>query len=295
MSVTPTPSLPRIRVRPSGLRRTRRVFEDLGIPTVCEGALCPNRPECYDAGHVTVLILGRRCTRACGFCAVDHGGPEPVDPNEPARVAELAARLGMRHVVVTSVTRDDLPDGGAGQYAAVARAVAALPGPVTAEALVPDFQGDPEALAVVAAAPYRVLAHNVETVPRLYPRIRPGADYARSLGVLRTFAGLADRGQTVKSGLMLGLGESADEVRRVLADLRGAGVDAVCLGQYLRPGPGRVPVSRYLQEAEFERWAEEARALGFAEVWSGPRVRSSYRVSSRGRPGAPETQPRRSK
>ncbi len=269
------------------------MLEDLGIPTVCEGALCPNRPECYDAGHVTVLILGRRCTRACGFCAVEPGEPEPVDPDEPARVAELAARLGMDHVVVTSVTRDDLPDGGAGQYAAVARAVAALPRPVTAEALVPDFKGDPQALAAVAGAPYQVLAHNLETVPRLYPWVRPGADYARSLGVLRTLAGLA-RGRTVKSGLMLGLGETAGEVRRVLADLRDAGVDAVCLGQYLRPGPGRVPVARYLDETEFDRWADVARTLGFAAVSSGPRVRSSYRVSSRGCPGAPETQRRRS-
>lgn len=270
-----------MRVRPGVLDRTRDLLESLGLPTVCEGALCPNRPECYRRGHVTVLILGRNCTRRCRFCAVGSGAPEPVDPEEPARVARLAARLGMRHVVVTSVTRDDLPDGGAGQYAAVARALAGLPDAPTAEALVPDFRGDPEAIRTVARAPFGVLAHNLETVPRLYPRVRPGADYDRSLHVLAALVGQA-HGRPVKSGLMLGLGETAEEVRGVLRDLRSAGVTSVCLGQYLRPGPDRLPVERYVPEEEFRAWAAEARALGFTEVASGPRVRSSYMAGALG-------------
>ncbi len=270
--------LPRIRIRPSELEAVRATVRSLRLNTVCEEALCPNRPECYRDHHVTVLILGDRCTRACRFCNVQGGLPGPVDPDEPRRVAEAVARLGMRHVVVTSVTRDDLPDGGAAQYAAVAEALAALPDPPTAEALVPDFRGDTAAVERVASAPYHVLGHNVETVPRLYPGIRPGADYRRSLGVLAAFRRFRP-GAVVKSALMLGLGERDEEVRGVLEDLLRAGVDAVALGQYLRPGPGRAPVVRYVPEEEFERWAREARSLGFRHVVSGIRVRSSYRAA----------------
>jgi lipoic acid synthetase len=193
-------------------------------------------------------------------------------------VAELAAQLGMRHVVITSVTRDDLPDGGASQYAATAEAIQSLPRPPTCEALIPDFRGDPDAAQLVAAAPYRVLAHNVETVPRLYPAVRPQAEYRRSLAVLAALR-VAELGKVVKSGLMLGLGESLDEVRRVLEDLRRAGVDALTLGQYLRPTPAELPVDRYVEPEEFSALAEEARGLGFRTVASAPYVRSSYRAA----------------
>ncbi len=279
MTVSPLqPCLPRLRIRPSELEAVRAAVEALRLNTVCEEALCPNRPECYRDRHVTVLILGNRCTRSCRFCNVAEGTPARVDPDEPRRVASAVARLGMRHVVVTSVTRDDLPDGGAAQYAAVAEALAALPDPPTAEALVPDFRGELAAVEQVARAPYRVLGHNVETVPRLYPEIRPGADYRRSLGVLSAFRRLRPDA-VVKSAVMLGLGERDEEVRSVLEDLLGAGVDAVALGQYLRPGPDRAPVVRYVPEEAFERWADEARSLGFRHVAAGIRVRSSYRAA----------------
>jgi lipoic acid synthetase len=239
--------------------------------------LCPNRPECYAAGHLTVLILGDACTRACAFCAVKHGPPAPLDPGEPSRVAKVASSLGMRHVVVTSATRDDLSDGGASQYVAVAEALAALPRPPTREALIPDLRGDRAAVAAVAAAPFHVLAHNVETVPRLYSSVRPQADYRRSLGVLRALKRIAPA-KVVKSGFMLGLGESADEVRDLLRDLRACGVDALAVGQYLRPTARELPVMRYASEEEFAALAREARALGFLHVASGALVRSSYRA-----------------
>lgn len=269
---------PRVRVKASALGAVRELVADLGLATVCEGALCPNRPECYAARQVTLLILGERCTRRCRFCAVAGGVPAPPDPDEPRRVAEVVNRLGMRHVVVTSVTRDDLADGGAAHYRAVALALAALPVPPGTEALVPDFGGDLAAVARVAGAPYRLFAHNVETVPRLYPRVRPGADYRRSLGVLRALA-RAEEGRPVKSGLMLGLGETGVEVRAVLNDLREAGVVAVTLGQYLRPTAGQLPVERRVTTEEFDRWADEARILGFRSVAAGPLVRSSYRAA----------------
>lgn len=269
--------LPRVRLRPASLGRVRDLVASHRVHTVCEGALCPNRPECYAAGHVTVLILGGACSRACAFCAVGQGPPDPVDPDEPARVARVAAALGMRHVVVTSVTRDDLSDGGAGQYAATGRALASLPDPPTREALIPDLRGDPVAAAIVAEAPYHVLGHNVETVSRLYPAVRPRADYARSLAVLRVLKQTAPE-KVVKSGFMLGLGETAQEARDLLRDLRAAGADALAIGQYLRPTPRELAVARFASEEEFAAIAEEARALGFRHVASGPRVRSSYRA-----------------
>jgi len=269
---------PRVRVRTASLEPVRELVASLDLHTVCEGALCPNRPECYSRKHVTVLILGDSCTRSCGFCAVSHGRPTPVDPDEPSRVAEMARRLGMRHVVVTSVTRDDLPDGGAGHYAAVAESLAALPDAPTSEALIPDLGGDPGAIARVARSPYRILAHNLETVPRLYPRARPQADYGRSLAVLGTLKRTAPA-KIIKSAIMLGLGETEEEVRSVLDDLLTAGATALAVGQYLRPTARELPVERFLPPEEFDRWAREARALGFAFVASGPYVRSSYRAA----------------
>ncbi len=273
----PTAARPRVRVKASVLGAVRDRVAAGGLRTVCEGALCPNRPECYAAGHLTLLILGDRCTRACRFCAVSGGPPEAPDPAEPGRIAEMVGALGMGHVVVTSVTRDDLPDGGAAHYEAVGRALAALPAPPTAEALVPDFGGDPAAVARVAGAAYRLLAHNVETVPRLYPRVRPQAVYRRSLEVLATL-GRAGGGRPVKSGLMLGLGETGAEVRAVLEDLRRVGVAAVTLGQYLQPTAGQLAPVRRVPAEEFAGWAETARALGFRSVVAGPLVRSSYRA-----------------
>lgn len=272
----PTP-LPRVRLHPGRLQGVRDLVAAHGLRTVCEGALCPNRPECYASRHVTVLVLGGSCTRSCRFCSVPGGRVEPPDPDEPRRVAEAVSALGMRHVVVTSVTRDDLPDGGAAHFAAVAEALASLPDPPTSEALIPDLGGDPACVALVAAAPYRVLAHNVETVPRLYPRARPQADYGRSLGVLGDLKRAAPA-KVVKSGFMLGLGESAAEVSSLLVDLRTAGVDALAVGQYLRPTPRELPVERIVPDDEFSALADEARALGFRHVACGPLVRSSYRA-----------------
>jgi lipoyl synthase len=271
-------ALPKIRVKPGPLQAVRTLVNSAGVHTVCEGALCPNRSECYAQGHITVLILGDACTRNCSFCAVDHGTPAAVDPAEPQRVARLVERLEMRHVVVTSVTRDDLADGGAGQYARVAAALGALPSRPTCEALVPDFAGERSAVETVARSGYRILAHNVETVPRLYPAVRSRAAYPRSLRVLSEL-GRAAPGRIVKSGLMLGLGESSDEVRRVFEDLLRAGVSVLALGQYLRPTPRHLTVARLLRPEEFEAWGQEARSMGFRWVSAGPLVRSSYRAA----------------
>jgi lipoic acid synthetase len=221
------------------------------------------------------MLLGDRCTRRCGYCAVATGRPLPADPGEPARVADAAARLRLRYVVLTAVARDDLPDGGASQFAATVRAVRARVPHAQVEVLTPDFKGDRAALEAVLSARPDVFNHNVEMAPRLFPSLRPQGDYARSLAVLRD-ARRVRPGQLTKSGLMLGLGETDAEVREVLADLRGASVDIVTLGQYLRPTRHHAPVARYVPPADFGRWAEEARAQGFSTVHSGVFVRSSF-------------------
>lgn len=256
------------------LARLGPLLRDLGVHTVCENARCPNLGECFGRGVATFLILGERCTRNCRFCAIDHGRPELPDPAEPARVAAAAARLASRHVVITSVTRDDLPDGGAAQYAETVCRVRDRARGAAVEVLVPDFRGDRQAVAVVLAAAPEVFAHNVETVPRLYRRVRSGADYNRSLGVLRQAA--AARPGGVKSGLMVGLGERLAEVFEVLADLRAVGVDIVTVGQYLQPSPHQLPAARYVPPRTFARIGARARALGFREVSAAPLVRSSY-------------------
>ncbi len=267
-----------IRARaPTGpaVAETRAIVRALGLHTVCEEAQCPNLGECWSHHTATVMLLGDTCTRNCRFCAVSHGRPLAVDPEEPGRVAEAVARLGLRHVVVTSVNRDDLPDGGAGHFAATARAVHARVPTCTIEVLIPDLQGDAAALATIVAAPITILNHNTETVPRLYKRVRPGAVYERSLALLAEAKRLAPALRT-KTGLMLGLGETREEVLAVLADVRAAGCDVVTLGQYLRPSPDELPVERYVTPEEFALLGAEARALGFAYVESGPLVRSSY-------------------
>lgn len=249
-----------------------------GLRTVCRDARCPNVGECWRAGTATVLILGGACTRGCGFCAVGKGSPAPPDPSEPARVAKAVVALGLRRVVVTSVTRDDLSDGGAAQFAAVVESVRAASPASSIELLVPDFGGSPNALAAVVRCAPDTLAHNMETVPRLYPRVRPGADYRRSLGLLARARDLSQR-LPLKSGLMLGLGETVEEVLETLEDLREAGCTKVTIGQYLPPTPGHLPVSEYVEPGLFDALAAAARRLGFREVWSAPLARSSGMIS----------------
>jgi len=252
------------------------LLSDLGLHTVCQEALCPNIGDCWGSGTATFMILGDVCTRGCRFCAVRGGRPLPPDPGEPERVAEAAARLGLRHVVVTSVTRDDLPDGGAGHFAATIEAVRRRCPGALVEVLVPDFGGSLAALDRVIAARPDVLNHNVETVPRLYPLVRPRADYRRSLGLLAWASGA---GLTTKSGLMLGLGETRGEVVAVMQDLRRAGCELLTLGQYLQPTSRQLPVAEYIHPVEFEWYQEVGEAMGFRAVAAGPLVRSSYRAA----------------
>ncbi len=254
--------------------RVRDLLGRLGLHTVCEGAKCPNRAACWHDSAAAFLILGDACTRDCRFCAIPHDSrPVAPDPGEPARLAEAAVAMGLRHVVVTSVTRDDLPDGGAGHFAATIRELRRrLPG-TSVEVLIPDFQGDADALDNVLAAAPDILNHNIETVPRLHPSVRPQADYTRSLAVLRH---AAQTGACAKSGLMLGMGETDVEISETLRDLREAGVSLLTLGQYLAPSAAHHPVARFVSPAEFDRWRDKALALGFASVASAPHVRSSY-------------------
>ena len=260
--------------RGSRVRKVRDVLSELRLCTVCDEARCPNRGECYGSGTATFMILGDVCTRACRFCAVARGTPEAPDATEPGRVAEAVRRLGLRHVVVTSVTRDDLPDGGASLFAAVVRAVRSAAPDCTIEILVPDFAGSSSALETVLDARPDVLNHNVETVPRLYGRVRPQADYVRSLDLLAAAKRLAPETFT-KSGFMVGLGETWAEVFALLRDLREAGVDAVTAGQYLRPAPGRLDVVRFRHPEEFEHLRRAAESLGLTAA-CGPLVRSSH-------------------
>lgn len=249
------------------------MLQGMGLATVCQSAHCPNLGECFGRGTATFMILGRECTRNCRFCAVGHGTPSVPDRSEPERVAQAARLLGLTHVVITSVTRDDLVDGGAAQFAAVIhRLRGELPG-VSVEVLVPDFQGDDRALEIVFGARPDVFGHNIETVAQLYPAVRPRADYHRSLGIL---ARAAARGMNVKSGLMLGLGERPQQVMRTLLETRRAGCRYLTLGQYLSPSGEHAPVARYLSPEEFERWARRAWRMGFEKVAAGPLVRSSY-------------------
>ncbi len=254
---------------------TKRLVKELRLHTVCEEAHCPNVGECWHHKTATFMLLGDVCTRNCSFCAVAHGRPVAVDPYEPERVAEGVVQLGLRHVVVTSVDRDDLPDGGAGHFAHTARAIKARLPECTVEMLVPDFKGDLTAVETVVDSPVDILNHNTETVPRLYKRVRPGAQYQRSLDVLR-HAKQRRPELLTKTGLMLGLGEEHDEVRAVFADLAAAQCNILTLGQYLRPSSSQLPVERYVPPAEFAALRIEALGFGFRHVESGPLVRSSY-------------------
>jgi len=258
-----------------GFAETAATVRELGLHTVCQEARCPNVGECWGHRTATFMLLGDVCTRNCGFCAVAHGRPLTVDADEPRRVAEGVARLGLRHVVVTSVDRDDLPDGGAAHFAATARAIKALLPDCRIEVLVPDFKGRSASVVEVAQAPIDVFNHNLETVPRLYARVRAGARYDRSLRVLGE-AKATGAGFLTKAGLMLGLGEHEAELIRVFEDLRSVGCDVLTLGQYLRPSVEHLPVERYVHPDEFAALRERALALGFRHVEAGPLVRSSY-------------------
>ena len=259
------------------VQELRQLLAGQELRTVCQDARCPNMGECFTAGTATFMILGDKCTRGCAFCAVPAGTPGPPDPEEPLRVARVAANLNLNHVVVTSVTRDDLPDGGAGHFAATVKAIRkALPGS-TIEILTPDFRGSLEAIDQAADSGPDVYNHNLETVPRLYPRVRPGADYRRSLGLL---ARVKEKhpGMNTKSGLMVGLGEEPDEITRVMKDLQEAGCDLLTIGQYLQPGPLQLPVDKLVEPEQYQSYRRQGLALGFREVAAGPFVRSSYRA-----------------
>jgi lipoyl synthase len=253
---------------------TDHLLRDLGLETVCENARCPNRPECYSRRTATFMILGNVCTRPCGFCSVPRGETLEVESDEPARVAEAAQRLGLKHVVITSVTRDDLPDGGADHFYRCVLAVRERTG-AAVEVLTPDFLGDPAAIDRVIDARPEVYNHNLETVPRLYRRVRGKADYRRSLDLFRRVKKRAPEMLT-KSGLMLGIGETVGELFDVLADLRDVECDILTLGQYLAPTLKHIPVARFVPPAEFDVIAARARAFGFRQVVAGPFVRSSY-------------------
>jgi len=269
-----------------GARGVRVLLRESSLHTVCEEARCPNLGECFTRGTATFLLLGDRCTRRCAYCAVSTARPRPPDPEEPERVAEAAGRLGLRYVVLTSVDRDDLADGGAAHFAATVRAVRrALPG-AGIEVLTPDFRGDQRALRAVLETEPDVFNHNIETVPRLFPRLRPQGRYRLSLDVLAGAKAIRP-GQTTKSGLMVGLGETDEEVVCVLEDLRRAGADVVTIGQYLRPTRDHEPVHRFVTPAAFLAFEGRARAIGFPTVYSGVFVRSSFNAEEIYRAGGP--------
>ena len=253
----------------------RGLIEKTHLHTVCQQACCPNLGECFSRGTATFLILGDRCTRNCRFCAVAHGPAGPPDPEEPLRVAEAVAQMTLRYAVVTSVTRDDLPDGGASIFAETIRRIREKSPETRVEVLIPDFRGDLQSLKTVLDARPDVLNHNVETVPRLYASVRPGAVYQRSIDLLKS-AHQMDPPLPTKSGLMLGLGEKPEELEQVLGDLLEAGCRILTLGQYLQPSADHLPVERFVTPEEFEGWRKKAREMGFREVASGPFVRSSY-------------------
>ncbi len=268
-----------LRVRLPGGERYARLKEMIDrhkLHTVCEEARCPNMGECWNDGTATFMILGDICTRSCGFCAVQTGKPTHLDLDEPARVADAIRIMGVRHAVITSVNRDELPDGGASIFAETIRLARQANPSITIEVLIPDFRGVDWALAIVFDARPEILNHNTETVPRLYRDVRPQAKYDRSLGVITS---AHDAGLMTKSGLMLGLGETFDEVVGVMEDLRAAHCDILTLGQYLRPTKEHIPVDRYVPPAEFALLKERGLAMGFRHVESGPLVRSSYHAA----------------
>ena len=264
------------KIRLGDLHDIKRRLRSGGLHTVCEEARCPNRSECFQRGTATFLINGRVCTRSCGYCSIAHGRPQPVDPDEPRQLAEAAVAMGLHHVVITAVDRDDLPDGGATGFVECVRRLKALESAPTVEVLTPDFRGEPTSVDRIVDAGPDVYNHNVETVPSQYRRVRRSGRYSWALEVLRR---VAERAPAMlrKSGIMVGLGETRDEVVAVLADLAAAGCQVVTIGQYLQPTPEQVPVERYWHPDEFAELESAGRAVGL-EVVAGPFVRSSYRA-----------------
>ncbi len=289
--MTRAPGKARIRIRLSrGHERVSRVVRSLGLHTVCEEALCPNIGECWGEGTATFLILGDVCTRGCRFCYVRRGKPRPPDPTEPARIARAVRELGLDYVTITSVTRDDLPDGGAGHYAMTVRAVKEASPGVRVEVLVPDFRGDPRAVETVASSGVDVFAHNIETVERLTPTVRdPRAGYRQSLRVLE-LAKEVDECLITKSSILLGLGEEWSEVIEAMRDLRSVGVDVLVISQYLRPSPRQLPVARVYKVSEFQELRSIGLQMGFSYVHAHPLARTSHKAKEaylaavRGRP-----------
>lgn len=283
VKVIPTVDLPRkpdwirVRVPANGeVQRVKNLLRQQKLHTVCEEASCPNLPECFGGGTATFMIMGDICTRRCPFCDVAHGRPNPLDPEEPKNLAESVAALSLKYVVVTSVDRDDLRDGGADHFAQCIRAVREQSPNTKIEVLVPDFRGRMDiALDILAADPPDVFNHNLENVPRLYKAIRPGSDYQWSLDLLKRFKERVPQVPT-KSGIMVGLGETNDEVKEVMRDLRAHNVDMITIGQYLQPSKEHAPVDRFVTPAEFEEFRLYGEELGFSNVASGPLVRSSY-------------------
>ena len=279
----PRPRLPewarKTRTHFESLNRLKRGLRQLNLHTVCESARCPNIHECFHRSAATFMILGNRCTRGCGFCSVPKGNPEKhdmrLDPSEPANVARMAREMALRYVVITSVNRDDLPDGGSRHFADTVLAVREALPEARVEVLTPDFCGDLNAVACVLDARPHVFNHNMETVPRLYARVRPQADYRQSLAVL-AFARRYSPGVLTKSGFMVGLGETEAEVQELLADLRAAGTDVATIGQYLQPTRRNLPVAAYIAPGQFAAYRDYGLSLGFRMVFSGPLVRSSY-------------------
>lgn len=280
------PELETVAVKPEWLRvkapqwervgKVKAILQDLGLNTVCEEASCPNIGECFKAGTATFLIMGPACTRACPYCDIDfEKKPQALDPTEPLRLAESVRRMGLNHVVITSVNRDDLADGGASQFVACIEAIKQSTPNTTIEVLIPDLCGNWRALETILASRPHVLNHNTETVPRLYRRVRPQGDYARSLEMLRRSRELAPRVYT-KSGLMMGLGETDAEVQQVMDELRAVDCDILTLGQYLSPGQKHLPVAEFVTPAQFDAWRVAGEAKGFLQVVSSPLTRSSY-------------------
>jgi lipoic acid synthetase len=283
MTTEPTKGKPRwLRRRlPTGpeYERIRALIKDQCLATVCQEAMCPNQFECFGKGTATFMILGDRCSRNCRFCAIGHGPQGPPDPEEPRRVAEAVRSMGLSYCVLTSVTRDDLADGGAGHFAATIRAIRTKNPQILIEVLIPDFRGDSDALATVLAAQPDVLNHNLETVARLYPTVRPEADYGRSLELLRRSKAIAP-GRVTKCGIMVGLGETAKELTGLFNDLRPTGCDILTIGQYLQPSRDHLEVVSFLPPEEFTVLEQQALALGFGAVAAAPFVRSSYQAES---------------
>lgn len=262
---------------PAVLEEMESLFDSLSLHTVCRNAHCPNIGQCFKAKTATFMILGNICTRGCRFCAVGKGVPAAPDKDEPARVAEAVKKLGLKHAVITSVTRDDLPDGGAGQFAGVIRRIRETNPGATVEVLIPDFKGHMEALGTVVDAGPDIINHNVETVPRLYPRVRPRASYGRSLRLLESVKRF-NPAIITKSGMMVGLGETEAEVVEVFGDLLGVGCDILTIGQYLRPSKNHLPVEEYVTPQKFDHYKTTALDMGFRYVAAGPLVRSSYKA-----------------